>query len=84
MKEVFKEIQETCHNQNFFFRSALQILKTTLRKSMIDGGSPSLLSDVNFSAKTGFGGLNQVQLFTFQGSVIQPADFQTKSQWCVH
>ena len=84
MKEVLKEIQDTCHNQNSLLKSALRILRTTLQKSSIDGGSPSELSDVNFSAKISLDGLDLAQLFTFKGSMIQPGDFQTKSQWCVH
>ena len=84
MKEVLKEIQDTCHNQNSLLKSALRILRTTLQKSSIDGGSPSELSDVNFSAKISLDGLDLAQLFTFKGSMIQPGDFQTKLQWCVH
>ena len=84
MKEVLKEIQDTCHNQNSLLKSALQILRTTLQKSFIDGGSPLELSDVNFSAKISLDGLDLAQLFTFKGSMIQPGDFQTKSPWCVH
>ena len=84
IKEVLKEIQDTCHNQNSLLKSALRILRTTLQKSFIDGGSPSELSDVNFSAKISLDGLDLAQLFTFKGSVIQPDDFQTKSPWCVH
>ena len=84
MKEVLKEIQDTCHNQNSLLKSALRILRTTLQKSFIDGGSPLELSDVNFSAKISLDGLDLAQLFTFKGSMIQPGDFQTKSPWCVH
>ena len=84
VKEVLKEIQYTCHNQNSLLRSALRILRTTLQKSPIDGGSPSDLSDVEFSAKISLDGLDLGQLFTFNGSTIQSADFQTKSKWCVH
>ena len=83
MKEVLQEIQDTCHNQNSLLKSALRILRTTLQKSSIDGGLPSELSDVNFSAKISLDGLDLGQLFTFKGSMIQPADFQTKSKWCV-
>ena len=83
MKEVLTEIQDTCHNQNSLLKSALRILRTTLQKSFIDGGSPLELSDVNFSAKISLDGLDLGQLFTFKGSMIQPSDFQTKSQWCV-
>ena len=84
MKEVLKEIQDTCHNQNSLLKSALRILRTTLQKSSIDGGSPSELSGVNFSAKISLDGLDLAQLFTFKGSMIQSGDFQTNSQWCVH
>ena len=84
MKEVLKEIQDTCHNQNSLLKSALRILRTTLQKSFIDGGSPLELSDVNFSAKISLDGLDLAQLFTFKGSMIQPGDFQTNSPWCVH
>ena len=84
MKEILKEIQDTCHNQNSLLKSALRILRTTLQKSFIDGGSPLELSDVNFSAKISLDGLDLAQLFTFKGSMIQPGDFQTKSPWCVH
>ena len=83
MKEILKEIQDTCHNQNSLLKSALRILRTTLQKSSIHGGLPSELSDVNFSAKINLDGLDLGQLFTFKGSMIQPSDFQTKSQWCV-
>ena len=84
VKEVLKEIQDTCHNQNSLLRSALRILRTTLQKSPIDGGSPSDLSNVEFSAKISLDGLDLNQLFTFKGSMFQPGDFQTKSPWCVH
>ena len=84
VKEVLKEIQDTCHNQNSLLRSALRILRTTLQKSSIDGGLPSELSDVNFSAKISLDGLDLGQLFTFKGSMIKATDFQTKPKWCVH
>ena len=85
VKEVLKEIQDTCHNQNSLLRSALRILRTTLQKSPIDGGgSPSDLSDVKFSAKISLDGLDLGQLFTFKGSMIKATDFQTKPKWCVH
>ena len=84
VKEVLKEIQDTCHNQNSLLRSALRILRNTLQKSPIDGGSLSDLSDVEFSAKISLDGLDLGQLFTFNGSMIQSPDFQTKSNWCVH
>ena len=84
VKEVLKEIQDTCHNQNSLLRSALRILRTTLQKSSINGGLPSDLSDVNFSAKISLDGLDLGQLFTFKGSMIQATDFQTKPKWCVH
>ena len=84
MKQVLKEIQETCHNQNTLLRSALRILRITLQKSSIDGGMPSDLSDVKFSAKIRLDGLDLGQLFTFKGSMIKATDFQTKPKWCVH
>ena len=84
MKEVLKEIQDTCHNQNSLLKSALRILRTALQKSFIDGGSPLELSDVNFSAKISLDGLDLAQLFTFKGSMIQLGYFQIKSPWCVH
>ena len=80
MKEILKEIQDTCHNQNSLLKSALRILRTTLQKSSIDGGSPSELSDVNFSAKISLVGLDLSQLFTFKGSMILPADLQTTAK----
>ena len=83
VKEILKEIQDTCHNQNTLLRSALRILRTTLQKST-NGGSPSDLSDVKFSTKISLDDVDLGQLFTFKGSMIQPADFQTNSQWCVH
>ena len=83
VKEVLKEIQDTCHNQNSLLRSALRIFRTTLQKSA-NGGSPSDLSDVKFSAKISLDGLDLGQLFTFKGSMIKAADFQTKPKWCVH
>ena len=84
VKEVLKEIQDTCHNQNSVLRSALRILRTTLQKSPIDGGSPSDLSDIEFSAKISLDGLDLGQLFTFKGTMIKATDFQTKPKWCVH
>ena len=84
VKEVLKEIQDTCHNQNSLLRSALRILRTTLQKSPIDGGSPSELSDVKFSAKISLDDVDLGQLFTFKGSMIKATDFQTKPKWCVH
>ena len=84
MKEILKEIQDTCHNQNSLLKSALRILRTTLQKSSIHGGLPSELSDVNFSAKINLDGLDLGQLFTFKGSMSQAADFHTKPKWCVH
>ena len=84
VKEVLKEIQDTCHNQNSLLRSALRILRTTLQKSSIYGGSPSDLSDVKFSAKISLRGVDLGQLFTFKGSMIKATDFQTKPKWCVH
>ena len=83
VKEVLKEIQDTCHNQNSLLRSALRILRTTLQKST-NGGSQSELSDVKFSAKISLDGVDLGQLFTFKGSTIQATDFQTKPKWCVH
>lgn len=83
VKEVLKEIQDTCHNQNSLLRSALRILRTTLQKST-NGGSQSELRDVKFSAKISLDGVDLGQLFTFKGSVIQATDFQTKPKWCVH
>ena len=83
VKEVLKEIQDTCHNQNSLLRSALRILRTTLQKST-NGGSPSDLSDVKFSAKISLDGVDLGQLFIFKGSTIQATDFQTKPKWCVH
>ena len=84
VKEVLKEIQDTCHNQNSLLRSALRILRTTLQKSAIYGESPSNLSDVKFSAKISLDDLDLGQLFTFKNSMIQSADFQTVPKWCVH
>ena len=83
VKEVLKEIQDTCHNKNSFLRSALRILRTTLQKSTI-GESPSDLSDVKFSAKISLDDVDLGQLFTFKGSMIKATDFQTKPKWCVH
>ena len=83
VKEVLKEIQDTCHNQNSLLRSALRILRTTLQKPT-NGGSPSDLNDVKFSAKISLDGVDLGQLFTFKGSTIQATDFQTKPKWCVH
>ena len=83
VKEVLKEIQDTCHNQNSLLRSALQILRTTLQKST-NGGSQSELRDVKFSAKISLDGVDLGQLFTFKDSMIQATDFQTKPKWCVH
>ena len=83
VKEVLKEIQDTCHNQNSLLRSALRILRTTLQKSP-NGGSLSDLNDVKFSAKISLDGLDPGQLFTFKGSIIKATDFQTKPKWCVH
>ena len=64
MKEVLKEIQDTCHNQNSLLKSALRILRTTLQKSFIDG-APSDLSDVKFSAKISLDDVDLGELFTF-------------------
>ncbi len=83
VKEVLKEIQDTCHNQNSLLISALRILRTTLQKSN-NGGSPSNLSDVKLSAKISLDGLDLGQLFTFKGSMIKATDLQTKPKWCVH
>ena len=83
VKEVLKEIQDTCHNQNSLLRSALRILRTTLQKST-NGGSQSELRDVKFSAKISLDGVDLGQLFTFKDSMIQATDFQTKPKWCVH
>ena len=84
VKEVLKEIQDTCHNQNSPLRSALRILITTLQKSRIDGGSQSDLSDVKFSTKISLDGVDLGQFFTFKGPMIMATDFQTKPKWCVH
>ena len=84
MKEVLTETQDTCHNQNSILRSALRILRTTLQKFSNDGGSPSELSDVNFSAKISLDSLDLGQLYTLKGSLIQSAGFLTKPQSCVH
>ena len=83
VKEVLKEIQVTCHNQNSLLRSALRILRTTQQKST-NGGSPSDLSDVKFSAKISLDGLDLGQVFTFKGSMIKATDFQKNPKWCVH
>ncbi len=83
VREVLKEIQDTCHNQNSLLRSALRILRTTLQKSS-NGGSLSDLSVLKFSAKISLDGLDLDQLFTFKGSMIKATDFQTKPKWCVH
>ena len=84
MKEVLKEIQETCQDQNSILRSALRILRTALQKSSIDSESASHSSDVNLSAKISLDGLDLVQLFSLKGSMIQSADSQSKPKWCVH
>ena len=84
VKEVLKEIQDTCHNQNSLLRSALRILRTTLQKSSIDSKSASYSSDVKFSAKISLDGVDLGELFTFKGSMIKATDFQTKPNWCVH
>ena len=84
MKEVLKEIQETCQDQNSLLRSALRILRTALQKSSIDSKSPSHSSDVKLSAKISLDGLDLVQLFSLKGSMIQSADSQSKPKWCVH
>ena len=83
VKEVLKEIQDTCHNQNSLLRSALRILRTTLQKST-NGRSPSELSDVKFSAKISLDGVDLGQLFTFKGSMLKATDFQKNPKWCVH
>ena len=84
MKEVLKEIQETCQDQNSLLRSALRILRTALQKSSIDSESASHSSDVKLSAKISLDGLDLVQLFSLKGSMIQSADSQSKPKWCVH
>jgi len=84
MKEVLKEIQENCQDQNSLLRSALQILRTALQKSSIDSESASHSSDVKLSAKISLDGLDLVQLFSLKGSMIQSADSQSKPKWCVH
>ncbi len=84
MKEVLKEIQETCQDQNSLLRSALRILRTALQKSSIDSESASHSSDVKLSAKISLDGLDLVQLFSLKGSMIQSADSQSKPRWCVH
>ena len=84
VKEVLKEFQDTCHNQNSLLRSALRILRTTLQKSSIDSESASHSSDVKLSAKISLDGLDLVQLFSLKGSMIQSADSQSKNKWCVH
>ena len=83
VKEVLKEIQDTCHNQNSLLRSALRILRTTLQKPT-NGGSPSDLNEVKFSAKISLDGLDLVQLFSLKDSMIQSAESQTEPKWCVH
>ena len=84
MKEVLKEIQETCQDQNSLLRSTLRILRTALQKSSIDSESPSHSSDVKLSAKISLDGLDLVQLFSLKGSMIQSADSQSKPKWCIH
>ena len=84
MREVLKEIQDTCQDQNVLLRTALRILRTALHMSTKDRGSPSRSSDVKLSAKIRLDGLDLVPLFSLKGSVIQSADPQTKFQWCFH
>ena len=84
MREVLKEIQDTCHDQNFLIRAALRIFRTAVQISPDDRESPTHSSDVKLSAKISLDGLDLVQLFSLEGSRIQSADSQTKPQWCVH
>ena len=84
MKEVLKEIQDTCDDHKSLLRSALRILRTALQKSSIDRESPSYSGDVKLSAKISLDGLNLIELFSLKGSMIQSPDFQTKPKWCVH
>ena len=84
MKDVLKEIQETCQDQNSLLRSALRILRTALQKSSIDSESASHSSDVKLSTKISLDGLDLVQLFSLKGTLIQSADSQSKTRWCVH
>ena len=84
MREVLKEIQDTCDDHKSLLRSALRILRTALQKSSIDRESPSYSSDVKLSAKISLDGLNLIELFSLKGSMIQSPDFQTQPKWCVH
>ena len=84
MREVLKEIHDTCHDQDFLIRKALRIFRTALQISPNNSESPSHSSDVKLSAKISLDGLDLVQLFSLEGSRIQSADSQTKPQWCVH
>ena len=84
MKQVLKEIQETCQDQNSLLRSALRILNTALQKSSIDSESPSHSIDVKSSTKISLDDLDLVQLFSLKSSMIQSADSQSKTKWCVH
>ena len=84
MRKFLKEIQDTCHDQNFLIRTALRIFRTALQISPNDTESLSHSSDVKLSAKISLDGLDLVQLFSLEGSMIQSANSQTKPQWCVH
>ena len=84
IREVLKEIQDTCHDQNFLIRAALRIFRTAVQISPNDRESPTHSSDVKLSAKISLDGLNLIELFSLKGSMIQSPDFQTKPKWCVH
>ena len=84
MREVLKEIHDTCHDQDFLIRKALRIFRTALQISPNNSESPTHSSDVKLSAKISLDGLDLVQLFSLEGSRIQSADSQTKPQWYVH
>ena len=84
IREVLKEIQDTCHDQNFHIRAALRIFRTAVQISPNDRESPTHSSDVKLSAKISLDGLDLVQLFSLEGSMIHSTDSQTKPQWCVH
>ena len=84
MREVLKEIQDTCHDQNFLLRTALRIFRTASQISPKDRESPSHSNDVKLTAKINLDGLDLVQLFSLKGSMVQSADSRTKPQLCVH
>ena len=84
MKEVLKEIQESCQDHNSILRSAFQILRTALQKSSIHRETASHSSDVKLSAKISLDGLDLSQLFSLKSSMIRSNDSQAKPRWCVN